>query len=383
MTKPTISLCTFTYNDHRLVNGLLAGLAEWSVQPDEVLVMDDGSDPPYDPQGLPGNARVLRNGQNQGITAAKHRTISQAKADLVVAMDCDARVGPDWLALTLSHLARPEVGAVSGPVFHDAGQDLVSRFLACRGDNHHLGSSGPVDFLPGNALVFKRRVWEDIEGFSGYDREVCEDHVFSLRARRAGYVLWVEPLAKVAQVRKLSRTAAVMRFWKWYHDAYKKRLVLEEAMPLLAFELLVKPLSERVGPSLEAGEPLFIYLELLYMFHAILDLLRFGQKKWAHTALAQQALLAEFAGFFSEYPRLMHLLRADLGRMGHAWPKTTLAGPRMWEAIFSVLECLKPTGIFTWLAEAGVRKLLADDAALDRDFSFYLASSLDEPGLRA
>jgi glycosyltransferase involved in cell wall biosynthesis len=93
MPRPRVSLCTFTYNDGELADGLLAESAGWSVRPDEIVIVDDGSSPPYVPASPPPGCRVLRQPANIGITRTKHEGVSALTGDALAAMDCDARPG--------------------------------------------------------------------------------------------------------------------------------------------------------------------------------------------------------------------------------------------------------------------------------------------------
>jgi len=49
MNAPSITLCTFTYNDGRLAADLLRHVQSWTVRPDAIVVTDDGSTPPFAP----------------------------------------------------------------------------------------------------------------------------------------------------------------------------------------------------------------------------------------------------------------------------------------------------------------------------------------------
>lgn len=57
-----VSLCSYTYNDANLLHDLLASIPAWSFQPDEIILMDDGSDEPFslteDEKKLP--VKILR-----------------------------------------------------------------------------------------------------------------------------------------------------------------------------------------------------------------------------------------------------------------------------------------------------------------------------------
>ena len=81
------SFCTFTYNDGRLAQKLLASIPGWSKQPDEIVIVDDGSDPPFSPHNdsnigaLP--LRIIRFPQNRGFAAAKSAGINAAQGKII------------------------------------------------------------------------------------------------------------------------------------------------------------------------------------------------------------------------------------------------------------------------------------------------------------
>jgi len=379
MPRPHVSLCTCTFNDAALADGLLAATAAWSVRPGEIVVCDDGSDPPYVPgDGLP-EVRLVRHARNLGITRAKHDVLGAATGEILVFMDCDVRPEPDWLRLCLPLLARPDIGLVCGPVVHDAGQDCVSRYVRAFGDNHHQNASGPVTFVPGNAWAIRREVWERVGGLSGCRRDVCEDHYLSERLRREGSTLWVEPAARVRQIRRLSRVAALARFWKWCHAAFKAKPFPEDALPGLVFSQFIIPLSQRAPEIVDLGSPEFFYLELAYASHVALDLCAFGRTHWGHGDQGERAWWAGLRRLCAGKRRLTALLTADLARLGHAPPSGTEPATQPFAACFEVLAGLGP-GVLTWLDSRGVARFLAEEAA-GHDFSAYAGADLNEPGL--
>ena len=112
MKSPTITLCTYTYNDAEFASDLVRRSHSFTVRPDEIVVVDDGSDVPFSMDGAPENLRILRHESNRGITRAKGAGLSAATGDYIFSMDCDTRVSPDWLERNLPHLLTPEIGLV-------------------------------------------------------------------------------------------------------------------------------------------------------------------------------------------------------------------------------------------------------------------------------
>lgn len=374
-----VSLITYTYNDGRFVDGLLADLPRWTMRPDEIVIVDDGSEPPYAPApGISPAAppRLIRHAANMGIPATKHEGIGAGRGDLLLAMDCDTRLHPSWLEWCLPHALRPEVGMVAGPVAYLSGEDLVSRYLRAFGDNHNLGADGPANFIPGNAFLLRREVWEAAGGMAGFTGEVCEDHFLCGRIRALGLLLWIEGRAAARQTRRITRQAMFRRFWSWCHLAVKRQAEAAPDVPAYIFAALAAPHAERVEDAIRMEEPLFLYLEAVYLSFTALDLLDSLAAKGRAGPEHKAAWWACLRGLFSRLPRLWALLRADLARLGQPEAKGGTGGPdNPYAPSFTALDALAGGGVFRWLDEAGMRAILADESATAADFSCYEAFS--------
>ena len=360
----TLTLSTYTYNDARLVDELLASVATWSRRPDEIIVTDDGSAVPY--VGPPG-VRVIRLSENRGITVAKRTGISAATSDLILSIDCDARLAPDWLDIVTPGILRPEVGLAGGSTSHVAGEDAVSHYLARFGDNHNGTAKGPVEFIPGNAFLIRREVWQQIEGFGPHDRRVLEDHVLCARLTKSGFTLHADGDAKCVQIRRLSRIAMCKRLWSWLEPAATARLPADPDAIGFALDVFVRPLVERVHSALEIDDPRLIYLDILHVGYELCELLLDRVRAQPASTLYDE-FRGELAARLAAHPAVDELLRADLEQLGHA-----LAPPARhpaWSEVFLVLEALEDAGFFDWMASEGVAAIRRDDA-MAHDFSSY------------
>ena len=110
MSKP-VNVVVATYNRSALLVELLRGLARQTMAPDQftVIVVDDGSEPPVRPEleqlDLPYELVVVEQ-QNQGPATARHHGILQAQSEIIVVIDDDMDVPPDFLAQHLAAHAR-------------------------------------------------------------------------------------------------------------------------------------------------------------------------------------------------------------------------------------------------------------------------------------
>lgn len=375
-----VSLVTYTYNDGHFVDGLLAEISAWTRRPDEIVIYDDGSSTPYShpPTTIP--TRVFRHDTNRGITATKHEAISKGTSRFLLAMDCDTRVSPNWLETCLPHAQQPEIGMVSGPVIYLSGTDLVSRFQRCFGDNHNLEISGPVDFIPGNAFLMRRKTWELCEGMTGHHRDVCEDHFLCQKIKRLGLKLWIDAKARARQIRRINRIAMLKRYWKWCHSPIKKEAEEKQDIPKYIQDALIAPHAKRLEFSIEHDELMFIYMEMLYVSFIVLDVLD-------HLILNNRQSPAQKAAWWSElsriagpHPLMYAVLRSDLAQLGQTPVFGWESGHHNpWSQAFDALRAIEPSGIYVWLNRSGIPSMLAEDESLSYDFSFYESARFRPP----
>lgn len=380
MSSSSVTLCTYTYNDAAFVRELLAGVEAWSVRPDAVVVVDDGSASPFEAQDSPLPIRVIRLDPNRGITEAKRTGLSTPETEYIFSMDADVRVSPDYLETCLRNIRRPDVGLTAGAVSHAAGTDLVSRYLRVFGDNHNLAANGPVDFIPGNAFLLTRATWQAVGGFGDYREPVCEDHHLCKRIRAHGQTLWSDCTISAWQTRRISRHAHCMRVWKWLHGSQKTQLALCTSglcTILYLQEVLLKPLIERVEEALRLNESLFVYLELLYLSFTVLDMLDFARSKGLVTPELAAGFPFELRRRLVAYRRLGLLWEEDLRRAGKSLHGCEAVVPEteQWSEFFALHDSLEQSGFLAWLNGQGVLYILADESQTEYAFSSYSQAS--------
>jgi GT2 family glycosyltransferase len=105
-----VTVVIATYNGSRSLTGTLAGLRAQRYRGFEVVVVDDGSDPPVAPvvraAGLTVPVTLVRSPVNRGASAARNTGLRVAAGSTVVFLDDDMRVPPDMtgmLALRQQH----------------------------------------------------------------------------------------------------------------------------------------------------------------------------------------------------------------------------------------------------------------------------------------
>jgi len=215
MASLRVTVAVITYNRSRFLRQTLAGIVRQDYPADrwELIVIDNNStDDTRDVVASfvtanPAPRRVLET--RQGLDYGRNRAVEEARGDLIVLVDDDILVEPDWLG----HLVAPfssesahKIGVVGGevvPVFPDgipAWQEGSHRPLGYRSDPGPL----PPDQAPvGANFAFPKWVFVRFGMFdTRLDRQGSRlfgggDSQMIRRLRTVGLEAWFVPGAKV------------------------------------------------------------------------------------------------------------------------------------------------------------------------------------------
>ena len=149
-------------------------------QPDEVIVIDNGSSPEFEPAGIEPHTIVIRNRTNRGFSRACNQGLAAATGDAVLFLNNDVQLTEerDWVA-DLADAIRPVMR--SGV--------LVGARL--RNDAHTQVDGENIPYLDGWCLAGMR---EDLIELGGWDEEYAEpsyygDNDLCARATARGFEL--------------------------------------------------------------------------------------------------------------------------------------------------------------------------------------------------
>ncbi|MGQ9626389.1 MAG: glycosyltransferase family 2 protein [Anaerolineae bacterium] len=211
------SVIVTTYNRRKLLRSCIDSLLsqDYPAEKYEIILVDDGS---RDGSGemvrsvFGGRVRYLYQ-DNSGWAAARNLGLTQSRGEIVIFIDDDCRVAPDWLTLyEAAYLAHPEVGGVAGRV--DAGPEMnLAGKIRFRGHvaifnelNAPLGtryeSPGYVNFCYGANRSYRREVL----GEAPFDARLWyfEDHDLDLRLKEQGVLIFYDPRVVVWHHYRLS-----------------------------------------------------------------------------------------------------------------------------------------------------------------------------------
>jgi GT2 family glycosyltransferase len=180
----------------------LAALVEQSYKPVEIIAVDNASmDGSADwVEAHHPNVRLIRNASNLGFGGACNLGLAQAKGDVLVLLNQDTVVQPDWLAALVAVLAEyPDVGIVgSKALYADGTIQHAGGIVDAQGGGAHIGyrqvDQGQfdrlvdVDYVTGASLALRRKLYDEIGSFDpGFHPAYLEDVDLCWRARAAGW----------------------------------------------------------------------------------------------------------------------------------------------------------------------------------------------------
>lgn len=182
---PTISVVVPCYNGGKFIDQLLASLARQTFRDFEIVIVDDGSPDPATQAKLASldpAIRVIRHPVNRRMSAARNTGFSAARADLIMALDCDDQLEPTYLEETwkVMQSAQPEVGfAFTHLRLTGAGHGVETRYC------------DPFDVLfknvVGYSMLVRKSAWLKAGKYDETMIDGYEDWEFNLRLIHAGY----------------------------------------------------------------------------------------------------------------------------------------------------------------------------------------------------
>ena len=192
-----ISVVIPYYNRARFIDDCLASVFAQSRAPDEIIVVDDSSEPPqrrHLDKFLP-RIRIVDQPRNRGVSAARNAGVHTATGDWIAFNDSDDLWVADKLAIQVDHITRhPGCDGVHSAIraFHEDGGASVSDPIA-----PHLTLQDALhdNMIRMQSLLIKSAVMRAIGGFDETLR-CCEDDDLGIRLAAAGYQIdfLAEPL---------------------------------------------------------------------------------------------------------------------------------------------------------------------------------------------
>jgi glycosyltransferase involved in cell wall biosynthesis len=199
----------------------LAALAEQTVKPSEVIVVDDGSSDET-PEIARRMGAVVLTQDHGGAGAARNRGARAARGELLLFTDADCAPVADWVERLTEALYRDGVVAARGVTM--SGQpEPAARFAQLEYDEKYrqLARHESVDLVATYSAAYRRDEFWRFGGFDeGFLGATSEDQELSFRLADEGLQIAFVPQAAVEHHHHTSMRSYVRRkFWIGYAKA--------------------------------------------------------------------------------------------------------------------------------------------------------------------
>lgn len=197
------------WNGMRWLDGVLASVADQTLQPYEVIVVDNGSTDgsrEHLAAAWP-NVDVVHWHENRGFAAAANDGFHRAHGDFIALVNTDIELAPDWLERAVRALeSNPGAASVATKMvdlenpemIYDTG-NFLRRDGACeqrgrfRRDQGQFDEPGEVWSACAGAALYRKTAVVDVGGFEERFFTYLEDVELGLRLRLAGWSCVYEP----------------------------------------------------------------------------------------------------------------------------------------------------------------------------------------------
>jgi glycosyltransferase involved in cell wall biosynthesis len=249
---PTVSVVICTLNREDSLIHVLQLLKDQTVEPLEVLVIDQSS------RHLPATWAYLQENENRfrrlslsppSTTAARNLALREVRGDIILFLDDDVLFYPTLIQAHLRHYADPELGAVTGKVLYD-GSEENDRPWAARLTpsgkylrNFTTNQKCLIPTLYGCNMSLRRGTTREVGEFdlNYWGNFLWEEVDYALKINRQGYHILYDPEAVVFHVMEKkggSRNPAPAKYLEstifndWY---FFFKYIAKRYWPLLLF----------------------------------------------------------------------------------------------------------------------------------------------------
>lgn len=259
MPSPHVSIVVLSYNGRALTLDCIRSLLHLTYHPRRMIVVDnasvDGSvtaiQETFANEMSSGLIDVIENSTNLGFAAGNNIGIERAMSygtDAVLLLNNDTIVAPDLLERLMEALeSRPQAGIVGPMIYYFEPADRIwfagTEVLLARGISRHRGirendvgqfsTVSECDAVTGCAMLIRTEVIRKIGLLDTRYPLYSEDTDYCLRARDAGFRMYVQPAGKVwhkisaatggaynwrkIRLRTWSNFLFLLRHARWYH----------------------------------------------------------------------------------------------------------------------------------------------------------------------
>jgi GT2 family glycosyltransferase len=213
-------------------------LAPESCQHEIILVDDCSPDDSYETLLKLSGVRLYRNNENLGFIRTCNYGASLARGELLLFLNNDTEVSPNWLDSIISIFdSRDDAGVVGSKLVYPNGRlQEAGGILWSDGSAWNFGHSQDpdspafnyvkeVDYCSGASFAMPSTLFKELGGFDeNYLPAYCEDSDLCMKVRAAGYKVYFQPFSRIKHFEGISNGTDITHSIKAYQVDNQKKL---------------------------------------------------------------------------------------------------------------------------------------------------------------
>ena len=232
--QPDVDVVIPVYGERsEALNATLLACVEQSYPVARIFIVDDSSPEPVQlpdwTQSRPETI-LLRLPENLGISSARNAGIARSNAPFIACINTEVLPDPAWLASCIDYLlTHPSVGACYTRLISVTPHRIFTRWRMRFLETKFGEQSGPTEFAPGHAVLFRKEALDLVSGYDAGHRFHHEDSDICKRMRESGWATHYLAESQCISIQKdsLKQLAAKeLRESYWYSPAESSLLHL-------------------------------------------------------------------------------------------------------------------------------------------------------------
>jgi len=216
-----VSLYIPCFNAEKTISTCLDAVFKQARQPEEVIIVDDGSGDNTLKIASAYPVRVIRHEDNLGLAVARNTAINNTSSDLVASLDADCQPDREWLAFLINRISASDIAGAGGKLTEEASS-VFDLWRAEHMKQHWEEESKNPPFLFGSNTVFKRSALLEAGLYNEKLRNNYEDVDICERLVLKGYRFVYEPKAVAHHLKNDNFGSLLNTYWQW-NFAYSQK----------------------------------------------------------------------------------------------------------------------------------------------------------------
>ena len=220
----SLSIIIPVYNEQDYLRHCLLAIAEQTIKPDEVIVVDNNStDKTLDIAKSFPFVRIM-SAKEQGVVYARDKGFDASRSEIIARIDADTHLPPHWVKSVKRLFSDPTVAAVSGPVsYFDMPRPKTNYWIDHQVRIRLYQRSPYAPFLFGTNMAIRRTVWEEVRSKVCHRVDVHEDLDLAIHLMQNGHkILYSKSILAATSSRRWDdKPAEFHSYMKTYRNSYK------------------------------------------------------------------------------------------------------------------------------------------------------------------